>query len=333
MHERQRQPLVRPRQSVRLAGKLAPDMTTTATHDFSEAPPREIDERWELAMSALYLPVSVHVDPQGVRAAPSFLTRHELDDIAVVDLSCTKCTVASSVKLADDLADYLAVIFVEDGSELVAHGDRQVRLSKGQLVLWDPRHDAKFTVERHALKRNLLIPRAEIRSVLGSTIDSANLSLDGPCLNLLSSLVPTLTASVPTLSTPDARAVRNAAIELVAGALRHSTGVPSSARSQLRSSLVQWIEQHLREQLTPARVADAHSISVRTLNRLFSEHGETLSSYIRERRLERAKLDVLQTDLPLTQIAFRWGFSDASHFSRRFAAHFGTPPSGLRRDH
>jgi AraC family transcriptional regulator, positive regulator of tynA and feaB len=55
-------------------------------------------------------------------------------------------------------------------------------------------------------------------------------------------------------------------------------------------------------------------------------------NYVRRRRLERAKDDVLKSSAALSDIAHRWGFSDESHFTRSsFTAAFGNPPSALRR--
>jgi AraC family transcriptional regulator len=49
------------------------------------------------------------------------------------------------------------------------------------------------------------------------------------------------------------------------------------------------------------------------------------------RRLEKAQELLGGTDLPLAEIALATGFSDQSHFSRRFRDHLGTTPSAFRR--
>ena len=63
----------------------------------------------------------------------------------------------------------------------------------------------------------------------------------------------------------------------------------------LRSCRRSYIDDHLGESdLTPARIAAAHSISVRTVYSLFAEVGAPVSAYIRQRRLSRSYLDVVQ---------------------------------------
>jgi transcriptional regulator GlxA family with amidase domain len=58
--------------------------------------------------------------------------------------------------------------------------------------------------------------------------------------------------------------------------------------------------------------------------------GVTPHSYIIGERVRRA-VTLLGTQESLAEIAFQCGFSDQSHFSRRFRREFGTPPSRWRR--
>jgi AraC-like DNA-binding protein len=48
------------------------------------------------------------------------------------------------------------------------------------------------------------------------------------------------------------------------------------------------------------------------------------------RRFDRARSLLLQTDLPVADIAEQLGFRDVSHFSRAFSKHFGTSPGRYR---
>ncbi len=59
--------------------------------------------------------------------------------------------------------------------------------------------------------------------------------------------------------------------------------------------------------------------------------GKTVFEYLRFYRLERAKLLLLNTELSITEIAHETGFSDTSHFIRRFSKVFGVRPAAYRR--
>jgi AraC-like DNA-binding protein len=85
--------------------------------------------------------------------------------------------------------------------------------------------------------------------------------------------------------------------------------------------------------LSPASIAAAHHISVRSLHRLFQDHEETVAAWIRERRLERCRRDLADprlSDHPAHAIGRKWGFADPAHFSRAFRATHGLSPSAYR---
>lgn len=72
---------------------------------------------------------------------------------------------------------------------------------------------------------------------------------------------------------------------------------------------------------------------MRHLYRLFAGKGWTVTAWIRERRLEHCRSDITDprlADWSITDIAFRWGFSDSSHFSHCFRNEFGVSPRQLR---
>jgi AraC-like DNA-binding protein len=75
-------------------------------------------------------------------------------------------------------------------------------------------------------------------------------------------------------------------------------------------------------------------VSRRLLYNLFEEEGTSVARWIRERRLERCRRDLLDPALshvPASAIAMGWGFADAAHFSRVFRARYGLPPGEYRR--
>jgi AraC family transcriptional regulator len=59
--------------------------------------------------------------------------------------------------------------------------------------------------------------------------------------------------------------------------------------------------------------------------------GMTPTNYIAERRIERAKKLMQETDLPISEIALRSGFSSQSHFTTSFRRVAGVTPRSFRR--
>ena len=94
------------------------------------------------------------------------------------------------------------------------------------------------------------------------------------------------------------------------------------------------IQSRLRDSdLTPDMVAEELRISRRALNKLFEAQGIGPMEYVILERLEQAARDLSspsQRSATVTEIAFRWGFKNTSHFATRFRQHFGKMPSELR---
>jgi AraC-like DNA-binding protein len=110
----------------------------------------------------------------------------------------------------------------------------------------------------------------------------------------------------------------------------------STRRRTLLTSVQAFIERRLADpRLAAGDIAAAHHISPRLLYRLFEEQGTSVGRWIRARRLERCRRDLLNpalSELPASAIAFGWGFADAAHFSRAFRKAYGHPPGEYRRN-
>jgi len=100
-------------------------------------------------------------------------------------------------------------------------------------------------------------------------------------------------------------------------------------------SVKNYIESHAGDgNLSPVTIANHFNCSTRTIYRILSEEETSISRYIMRVRLERCREiinDKNYSHMSITEIAFRWGFADASHFSRCFKRQFGMPPVEFRQ--
>jgi len=95
---------------------------------------------------------------------------------------------------------------------------------------------------------------------------------------------------------------------------------------------IRLMEAHVDRPLTVAAIAKRAGVTARTLEKTFSAAiGETPGAYYLRLRLNAARRLVLDTALPMADIAARTGFSSAAAFSRAFASAFSSPPTKLRR--
>jgi AraC-like DNA-binding protein len=107
------------------------------------------------------------------------------------------------------------------------------------------------------------------------------------------------------------------------------------ANEALVTRIEAYVQQHLADPgLSPESIAQAHAISVRQLYKLWSDRELGLAEWIIRGRLEGARRDIAKGgSVGLAAVARRWGFTDATHFGRRFRAAYGISPREWRRVH
>ena len=95
------------------------------------------------------------------------------------------------------------------------------------------------------------------------------------------------------------------------------------------------IDHHLSDEeegrVALRTIARAVRMSYFHFSRAFKQSmGMTATSYIAERRIERAKRMLEETELPISEIALRSGFSSQSHFTTAFRRLAGATPKAFR---
>ncbi len=141
--------------------------------------------------------------------------------------------------------------------------------------------------------------------------------------------------AVHALSPAGTTAARSALFELVRGVLRREFDeVEPLLAPALSRAAMDITDRRLADpELSPSSLARELDVSVRTLNRAFAAVGESVAAYIRRRRLERARFELVALhDRPsISEIAARWHFADSSHFVRSFKKQYAQTPSEFTR--
>ncbi len=92
-----------------------------------------------------------------------------------------------------------------------------------------------------------------------------------------------------------------------------------------------YIEAHLGDDLSVAEIAAVAAMSPSWFQSAFrAVMGQPVFAYVRERRLERARVLLADRRLSLSQIAYTCGFSSHSHMSRLFRVRYGISPRDMR---
>jgi transcriptional regulator of acetoin/glycerol metabolism len=93
----------------------------------------------------------------------------------------------------------------------------------------------------------------------------------------------------------------------------------------------EFVEVHLGESIDLSMLAGVAGLSVHHFARQFKQSaGVTPHAYLTQKRVERAQEMLVQTDLPLAEIAFAVGFFDQGHLARHFHYMLGTTPREFR---
>ena len=108
---------------------------------------------------------------------------------------------------------------------------------------------------------------------------------------------------------------------------RPSVAARIGMRHPRLSQIVARMEANLEEPISTSQLARDARLSTRQLERLFRRYlGRSPKRYYLELRLKRARALLLQTDLPVIDVAVACGFTTASHFSKCYRGCFGTTP-------
>jgi AraC family transcriptional activator of tynA and feaB len=277
-----------------------------------------------------------HRTPSDFRGA---VTRRAIGDLMLVDCAASpflghrgRAVMSPDARKQEDV---LGFQFVCKGIEVVREGSRMLALSPGDMVLWDGHQPTDVEIIEPFHKRTLLFPRQRVLAVCPRLADlSALPPLDdnGPA-RLLVRYMNALALEQPKLEQTAAVAAANAALELLRATVEPCVPTSRAAtREAMRTEIRRYVKTHLQDpELGPASIARAYSVSVRALHALFEDVDASVAGLVRSERLARCLEDLQRPNGgSVTDIAFRWGFCDAAHFSRVFKRAFGETPSEVR---
>jgi AraC-like DNA-binding protein len=239
-----------------------------------------------------------------------------------------------------------AVGLILRGRQGIVQERREASLTAGDLVVYSTSRPYETVVESHqvtAASVVVQIPRAMV-SLAPDQVDRA-LATRMPGQegigHLLAGFLTRLATDTRLYRPADGQRLAGVLADLITAWLAHHTDAedrtPAETRQHVRYLQIQsFIHRHLDDSaLSPATVAAAHHISLRTLHRLFHHHahGATVASYITRQRLTRARRDLADPHLatwPVQAIALRWGFQRPADFARAFRTAYGTTPTAYR---
>lgn len=241
-------------------------------------------------------------------------------------------------------ADPLKVCIQQAGRAVVHQSGREVVIGPGELALYDTGRPYDLRLENDWTCAVMTFPRDALEvpdRVVTAAMQHPFRVDSGPGAVLAHLLNSTWEAPLGPSDEVAAERLGEAGVQLMASLvstdLRRHEAADVFAEDVLRARVQEYVRTRLAEpDLSPASVAAAHHVSIRTLQRLFEHEPRSVAETIRALRLEaihQELLDARRASEPVMLVASRWSYTDQSHFTRTFKARYGATPAALRRAH
>ncbi|MGW6270130.1 AraC-like ligand-binding domain-containing protein [Streptomyces sp. NPDC055060] len=311
--------------------------------DTAFIPPRD---RVEVIRNAVWKSM-VAVDIDHRPAAEDISVRIGLGTVGpirVCSARATAVTLRRTERLARKDEEPAVTLGVQmTGSSLVVQNDRECLLRPGEFAVYESIAPYTHLFDGAVDYRFIRFPRSALAlpDRLLRDVTAVPLGADNPVARLAFTYFSQLAVSDELHHGVHADAVVEPSVELLRAVLTSQHGNARLARAPLEATLslriTRYIREHLAEpDLSAARIAAAHDISVRHLYAVLSRSGIRLGDWIRARRLAECRRELAGPNGRLRTIAAigrRWGFADATHFSKAFKQAYGSSPRAWRETH
>lgn len=304
-------------------------IATTLARDISQ---------FRAAVSDSFVPLQVSSDsPNRFRG---LMRGAAVDEVHVTDLRATAHEVERTPELiARGDRSFFKVSLMLCGRGLLIQDGREAVLDPGSLAVYDTSRPYSLVFEEDFRSMVVMFPRHLITlpSHLVGELTAVRISGNEGLGAVVVPYLTQLAMNLDQLAGATGVRLAHSALDLVTTVFTRELGLDNASADPHRA-LMQRVRSHIDRNLastdlSPVSIAAAHFVSVRHLHGLFQEQGTTVSTWIRTRRLERCRrdlIDPLLADRPVAAIAGRWGFVDAAHFSRAFKSAYGISPSECR---
>ncbi len=294
--------------------------------------------QWRQLVSNAFVPLETKTDYRDDFSAS--IAGQQFNDIALLKVEAPRHLVSRTQEQIDrENNSFYKLNLQLTGRGLLSQHGREAELAPGDLALYDTGEPYTLEFDDHFSTLVLMFPKEGLGLPASDIRQLAAIRLPGEqrLARAISPFVAELGRQLPELGSPLGHRLAQNVVDLMATFLAdelYQGQAPVDEQAKLLAQVREFIDENLSNpELSPAKIAAAHFMSVRSLHKLFSETDATVSEWIRSRRLERCRQDLadpLLNHLPVGAIGARWGLNDAAHFSRSFRAAFECSPSAYR---
>jgi AraC-like DNA-binding protein len=226
------------------------------------------------------------------------------------------------------------------GPAIATQFGRELSLERGDAVALAGSDPGTITTMRSGRIATLEFPRGSLLSSLKDPRSSCarRIPKDSPPLRLLRGYVRAACTSDGLVASSLAQLAIMHMYDLTAMAVGAGREAEEIAEGRgVRVGRLQAIKDDLlgriENDLSISELAARHELSTRYIRMLFESEGTSVTEFVREERLRRARALLLSprfAERRIAEIAYAVGFNDLSYFNRTFRRHFGLSPSEVR---
>lgn len=240
-------------------------------------------------------------------------------------------------KIRYDPVDDFQVMLLEEGRATVIQNERIACLNPGDMVIYEASSPFTLSFETAYRTRTIKIPGEKMCIDRPHFRDMTAIPLSG--LSKAGRIAKKMAAELSGYGEDELCEFTNSVIEdsfisFLYSVLRKETGVSNITTRSKLDCLKDFVIDNIGDtSLCAESVAVKFGISVRTLNRLFSESGNTFNSWLWYKRTEYCFNDLKRKkSAKILEVVYENGFSDLSHFYRLFRKYYNCTPASIKRN-
>jgi AraC-type DNA-binding domain-containing proteins len=242
----------------------------------------------------------------------------------------------SAVRAKSTDHPYVKILFQTHGVSYFEQDGRHIEILPGDCLAYDV--SSPHTIISPALTRHevVIVPKELLqeRGFRLAKMSACKLSARTGTGRIAHDFVHAVFDEATKLSPYNAIGVADTLIDLLLLPLREAeTAFDRGGPEAMYVRAQAFIREHLRDpELSIDQISAALGCTKRYLHMLFSDRGMTVSDYIWGARLQNCRQELeAHAGKTITDVAFSWGFSSSSHFSRVFRKYFGVVPSAIHK--
>jgi AraC family transcriptional regulator, positive regulator of tynA and feaB len=280
-----------------------------------------------------------HVDPLEGSSLEARINYTSVSHLKLCQIEASQHRIAhTDWRIRSSEHPYIKILFQTYGVSYFEQDGRRIEVGPGDCLAYDvscPHTIISPTLTRHEV---VIVPKEFLRErgFHSEKMSACKLTSRTGTGRIAHEFLQATFLEATKLSPNSAAGVAESLIDLLLLPLREADASFDPVGPEAMYVRAQaFIREHLRDpELCIDQISAALGCTKRYLHMLFSDRGMTVSDYIWRARLQHCRQE-LETGAgkTITDVAFSWGFSSSSHFSRVFRRYFGVVPSSIQKAH